>query len=66
MHDVKVESKDTFVNSNDWDKLGSFFGIGGIRRMIVQLLGQLDGSKLHWRKHAKRQEKWRIPMPSLV
>jgi hypothetical protein len=35
MHNVKVESKDTFVNSNDWDKLGSFLGIGGIQRMTV-------------------------------
>jgi hypothetical protein len=44
----------TSKDLDDWDKLGSIFGLGGIRRMVVQLLGQLDKSELHWRKHAKR------------
>jgi hypothetical protein len=30
------------------------FGLGGIQRIIVQLLGQLDETKFHWKKHAKR------------
>jgi hypothetical protein len=37
----------TFDNLDDWDKLGSFFDLGGIERMTGQLLGQLDGTKLH-------------------
>jgi len=43
-----------FEYLNDWDKLGSFFGLNGIQWMIIQLLGQLNGIKLHWRRHAKR------------
>jgi hypothetical protein len=28
-------SEYTFEDSDDWDKLGSFFGFSGIRRMAV-------------------------------
>jgi hypothetical protein len=44
---------------NDWDKLGFFFGLGGIPKMVVQLLGQLDNNELHWGRHAKRQDRRR-------
>jgi len=43
-----------FEYSNDWDKLGSFFGLSGIQWTTIQLFGQLNGTKLHWRRHVKR------------
>ncbi len=36
----------TFEDSNDWDKFGSYFGLGGGRRMAIQLLEQLDEIEL--------------------
>jgi hypothetical protein len=50
-------SEYTYENSDDWDKPKSIFGLGGIQRMVIQLLGQLDGNEIHWRKHAKRQKR---------
>jgi len=35
-----------FEYLNNWDKLGSFFGLNGIQWMTIQLLGQLNGIKL--------------------
>jgi hypothetical protein len=34
----------TFEDSNDWDKFGSYFGLGGGRRTTIQLLEQFDGT----------------------
>lgn len=48
--------EDTFEDLNDWDKLGSYFGHGGIRKAAIQLLGQLDKIELHWTSHVKKQE----------
>jgi hypothetical protein len=31
--------KSTFENTTDWDKLGSYFDLGGNRRMAIQLFG---------------------------
>jgi hypothetical protein len=31
----------TFEDLNDWDKSGSYFGLSGIQRIVVQLFGQL-------------------------
>jgi len=56
----------TFEDSDDWDKPGSIFGLGGIRRTVIQLFGQLDRNELHWGRQAKRQEMRRRLMSSLV
>ncbi len=37
----------TSKDSDDYDKLEFFFGPHGIRRMVIQLLGQLDRTELH-------------------
>ncbi len=55
-----------FEDLDDWDKPRFFLGRSGIQRTIIQLLGQLDGIELHWKKHAKRQERRRRSMASLV
>ncbi len=39
-------SEYTSKDSNDWDKLGSFFGPCGIQRTFVQSLGKLDKIEL--------------------
>ncbi len=57
--------EDTFEDSNDWGKHGFYFGLGGIQR-VVQLFGQLDKIELHRTWHMKKQERWRISMPSPI
>ncbi len=47
----------TFEESIDTGKPRSYFGPYENQRMAIQLLGQLDGIKLHWRKHVKQQNK---------
>jgi hypothetical protein len=37
----------TFEDLDDLDKPRSLFGPCGIRRIVVQLVGQLDNSELH-------------------
>jgi len=37
----------TSKDSDDYDKPEFFFGPRGIRRMVIQLLGQLDSIELH-------------------
>jgi len=56
----------TYEDSDDQDKPGFYFGLSGIQKTIIQLLGQLDGIELHWKKHAKRQERRRRSMAFLV
>jgi hypothetical protein len=46
----------TFEDSDDWDKPRSFFGPNGIGRTIVQLLKQLDGIELHYKRNAKTRK----------
>jgi hypothetical protein len=38
-----------FEDSIDWGKLRSHYGFGGNQRIVVQLFGQLDNTKLHSR-----------------
>jgi hypothetical protein len=47
-------SEYTFEDLDYWDKPRSFFGLGAVQRMVVQLLGQFDGIELHWKRHVKR------------
>ncbi len=47
----------TFDELANWGKPRSYFGPYGNRRRAIQLLGQLDGIELHWRKHVKRQNR---------
>jgi hypothetical protein len=49
----------TFEELANWGKPSSYFGPYGNRRMAIQLLGQLDGTELHWKKHARRQNRHR-------
>jgi hypothetical protein len=56
----------TYEDSYDQDKPEFYFGLSGIQRTVIRLLGQLDGIELHWKKHVKRQERRRRPMASLV
>ncbi len=48
-HVLDESDEFTFKDSSNWDKLGSYFDFGGNRRIIIQLLGQLDGIELHSR-----------------
>jgi hypothetical protein len=52
--------------SVDWSKPGFYFDPNGNQRMVIQLLGQLDVTKLHWRQHVKWQKRQRRPMSYLV
>jgi len=58
--------EDTFEDSNDWGKHGSYFGLCGIRRVVIQVFGQLDKTEFHWTWHMKKQKRWRILMPSPI
>jgi hypothetical protein len=56
----------TYEYLANWDKLRFYFGPGGNQNMAIQILWQLDGTKLHWRYHVRWQEKWRKLMSFLV
>jgi hypothetical protein len=50
--------KSFFEDLIDWGKLGFHYGFGGNQRIVVQLFGQLDNTKLHSRHNT--------PLSSLV